>query len=238
MTKSWAVTSVLLAVGLVLTGVLSGRGGVQVQETRLDRLPMALGDWTGQEERFEGKVYRVLNADVNVLRRYRNSSGDFLWLYIGYYGTEKGGRTGHLPQHCYPGAGWEIKEWEKDVVSRPGGSPVRVNRLRVQRGGESRLALYWVHADKTRVLDSGWKMNVTRLVRRIASNRDDGAFVRISAPVSLDPEKTAALQRDFAAHLLRELPNHWPVEVSRPSSRSLWARLWSPRNTVRARTAG
>jgi EpsI family protein len=191
--KSWRITCLALVLTLGPAALASRRGEVRVTDQRLDSLPRQLGPWSGEDHRFDDKVYKALNADANLLRMYTGGGAD-LWLYIGYYGTEKGGRTGHLPRHCYPGSGWEIERMGRETVAGPGGDPRHVNTILVRRGEERRLALYWIHAGGDRVLDSGWRMNVTRLFRRIAENRDDGAFVRISGPVGAGgvAEATAA----------------------------------------------
>src|SRR5207244_1770195 len=108
---------------------------------------------------------QVLNADGHLLRRYEKSPAQFLWLYVGYYGTEKGGRTGHLPQYCLPGAGYQIESLGKEWIQTAGGDEVRVNRLLARKNGEETLILYWIQSDGSRVVDSGVKMNINRFMR-------------------------------------------------------------------------
>ena len=36
------------------------------------------------------------------------AEADPIWVYIGYYGTERGGRPEHVPRGCFTGAGWDI----------------------------------------------------------------------------------------------------------------------------------
>ena len=35
-------------------------------------------------------IEAMLRADAQVQRRYRNASGEIIWLYVGYYGTKRG----------------------------------------------------------------------------------------------------------------------------------------------------
>jgi len=66
-------------------------------------------------------VYAVLETISNVYRRYADADGRVIQLYIGYYGTAKGGRPSHVPQYCYTGHGYSIETWEN--LQRPDGRP-------------------------------------------------------------------------------------------------------------------
>lgn len=221
MKKSLVVTMVLLSLCSFSIYAISQRGHVAVLEDRLVQLPLVLGPWRGEDRRFDDAVYKVLASDANILRRYTNKAGQVLWLYIGYYGTEKGGRTGHLPQYCYTGSGWDIEKLDRQTIDSASGTPVTVNKILVKNGVLQNLALYWIHSGENVVLDRGWKMNVHRLWRRITTNRDDGAFVRISAPVLENrTSEVLAYEKEFVALLLEELPRCWPLEKEITKKRS------------------
>ena len=51
-----------------------------------------------------------LRADFNLQRAYTGPAGSLIWLYLGYYGTDRGGRPEHTPRGCYTGAGWGIEQ--------------------------------------------------------------------------------------------------------------------------------
>lgn len=213
MKRSFIISAFILALSILFISYVSRRGQVIVTEKRLDTLPMSLAGRTGYDATFDDGVYKVLNADQNLLRRYVGEEGDLVWLYIGYYGTQKGGRTGHLPQYCYPGSGWDINEMSKVSLRNIDGNPVTVNKITVSRKGVKTIALYWIHSDRDRVMDSGLKMNLNRFSRRIRDNRDDGAFVRISRVAYENDEKKCLEEvKRFAEELIKALPRHWPVE--------------------------
>jgi EpsI family protein len=71
---------------------------------------MEIAGFKATEDSFSDAVYKELNADMHVYRHYRSDDGRQVDLYIGYYGTAKGGRTPHNPYGCLPGAGWGIVE--------------------------------------------------------------------------------------------------------------------------------
>jgi EpsI family protein len=205
------ITALLFMTAWAVSAWSTRRVVATVADARLHRLPSSLGGWSGRDFQFDPAVVSTLNADENVLRLYLRAPRDSVWLYIGYYGTNKGGRTGHMPQHCYRGAGYVIERQEKMWINGPEGQ-VRVNAIVARRGRERTAALYWTQ-DNARVMDSGWAMNAHRFFRRLREGRDDGAFVRLSAPVTDDPDAVLRREAEFASHLLLSLPFYWPTEA-------------------------
>ncbi len=219
--------SLLVIAGTIAFPIAWG-SDVVVARVNLDQLPRRILGLNGRDDRFDESVYRVLNADYHLLREYRSDAHPAVWLYIGYYGTAKGGRPSHVPQSCYTGQGFSIVEWTK--VRAPGGTDGMLNKMHVKRGNEHQLVVFW-HQSRDTVLADGIEQNLHRLKNRLLYNRDDGAFVRLSTSMSPDNEAEAlARLQDFAGELLRLLPAHWPEErpvssvespVSRAKSREL-----------------
>ncbi len=231
---SFLISVALLVIGGAIAFPIAWGSDVVVTEINLDQLPRHIGGLEGRDDRFDESVYRVLNADYHVLREYRGAGDRGVWLYIGYYGTAKGGRPSHVPQSCYTGQGFSIVEWTKVPVlspepSRPVPSPEatrraspegtrRVNKMHVKRGNVHQLVLFW-HQSKDKVLADGIEQNLHRLKNRLLYNRDDGAFVRLSTSMSPDIEAEAlALLQNFAGELVKLGPANWPEE--RPGSRA------------------
>jgi EpsI family protein len=181
-------------------------------EKRLSTFPMELEGWKGKDDPFDSKVMAVVGTDDDLHRIYRKGDS-YLWLYVGYYGTRKGGRTGHMPNYCYPAAGYRVVTLEKLEVPGLDGRTERVNHLVLERKGQMTSTLYWIHSGEHRVLTDGWMMNMTRLRRRLMDGRDDGALVRISGPVQGSLEQTVERQRRFAQEFLETVPTHWPLET-------------------------
>jgi EpsI family protein len=207
----------LTLLGLTTTGtfLISSRGEVLVTEKRLNRLPYAIDKWTGEDHQFEDSINRLLNPDDSLFRQYNSTDNNPLWLYIGYYGTKKGGFTGHTPKYCYPGGGWTIIEWDNvDVHWKSRNTTVQINKILVQKGDAQESVLFWYHSAGDKVLDMGPRFRLNRFWRKITTNRVDGAFVRISAPVLNDVDETLEYEKEFASNLLEYLPQCWPVEES------------------------
>ena len=217
--------SVVLAVVLAAAGLgawaLRLRAPLEVSAASLDAIPFELAGWRGHDIPLEDTVERMLRADHNVQRTYLDPAGGLVWLYVGYYGTERGGRSEHSPFVCYPAAGWDVVAGSERTVEVPGGG--RVTEIRVVRSGEERLVHFWYRSHRAPHLVGEVEHEWDRFVGRIWHGRADGAFVRISAPLDGTSEDSvrARLFR-FGSALDTELAEHWPKE--RPRARRLAGR--------------
>ena len=212
--RSFIVAISALAVTLVLVALVAARGVPTVVRTNLENLPLQIGHYTGKEDFFSQEVYDVLQADRHVYRHYQSPQGDQVDLYIGYYGTAKGGRTGHNPFACLPGAGWGIVE-KGTVLLKPSYYPegVRVNYVVSRKGETYNVMLHWYQSAKTKILSSGFQQNVQRFIGKVFTNRNDGAYVQVSSLSSQDQvEQVIKDLETFGMHVLELIPTYWPEE--------------------------
>jgi EpsI family protein len=170
------------------------------------------------------KVLELLKLSDYVMRVYvptrpgTSQSGPFegqtrqaaapVWLYVGYYGSQRTGATYHSPKNCLPGGGWVFKSSElvKGVLpGRPGDS---INRVVIEKGFDRQLILYW-YQDRGRVVASEYAAKGYLILDATTRNRTDGALVRVSTPVIGSEQEaflhaTAFVEQAFpalAAHL-------------------------------------
>ncbi len=216
--KFFSVTVLLMISSLLITTLISNRGVPAVIAFNLEKIPMELDGFNGQRDLFPQRVYDALNADENVYRHYRSAQGDQVDLYIGYYGTAKGGRTGHNPYGCLPGAGWGIIISEKlplDSVDQPNDKKKKIfiNHILARQGDKFVNMFYWYQTRGNRIIDSGIQQNIDRFLSRLLDNRNDGAFVQISTFSKEDTiESARELGRSFAVKIMTLLPSYWPIE--------------------------
>lgn len=203
----------LVLLGLTLGGVfyLAQRPTLVVTETRLEYLPMQIGALKGTDLFFEESVYKILNADMNIFRDYVSPTGQTINLYVGYYGTAKGGRASHLPQYCYTGQGWAIETWNQATLNTSS-SKVSINRMIVKKGNYRQLVYFWFQAEET-IMTTGWEQNVYKFQHKLLYNRNDGAFVRVSTllPAGQEAQAEEAV-RQFSHTIMTLLTQFWPVE--------------------------
>jgi EpsI family protein len=203
------VAIILLVVGSIAWG-LALRPRLSVDATALDALPTRLGSWTSEDVPLEATVESMLQADYNVQRLYRHESGDVVWVYFGYYGTERGGTPEHTPQVCYKAQGWEIEDHELLEVA----GELRVNELVVSFGGERQLVHYWFRSFRKTGLRGGFDQLLDHLMGRLTNDRADGSLVRVSTPIE-DGDRDGARSRLLAFDTSFDtlLAAHWPREA-------------------------
>jgi EpsI family protein len=197
-----------------LVALIATRGEPVVIKTNLENLPMEIAGYRASEDYFPDKVYKELNADRHVYRHYRNGDGKQVDLYIGYYGTAKGGRTPHNPYACLPGGGWGIidtKHMNLKTNNYPNG--VAVNYILARKGETYETVLHWYQSAGNKVLSTGIQQNIERFIGRVFYNRNDGAFVRVSVfGKEANLKEANLLAKSFAEKTLDLLPEYWPVE--------------------------
>lgn len=212
--KSFTISVIIILLSVALVAAISLRGEPVVVATNLENIPMEIAGFKATEDFFSKAVYDELNADIHVYRHCRSPDGKRVDLYIGYYGTAKGGRTGHNPYACLPGAGWGIIDSGKvRLTGVRYANGVYVNYVLARRDNVYETVLHWYQSAGTKVLATGIQQNIQRFIGRVLHNRNDGAFVRVSALSSEDDiEESESLVRFFAQEVLHLLPKYWPVE--------------------------
>ena len=212
--RSFTISLIILLSTIVLVTLISRRGEPVVVKTNLENLPTEIVGFKATEDFFPDSVYRELNADKHVYRHYRNADGKQVDLYIGYYGTAKGGRTGHNPYACLPGAGWGIVDTKRvslKVNKYPNGIPI--NYILARKGETYESVLHWYQSAGNKVLSTGIQQNIERFKGRVFYNRNDGAFVRVSVLTGgKGIEEANLLAKIFAEKVLDLIPKYWPIE--------------------------
>jgi EpsI family protein len=212
--KSFVVSLTILLVTIAIVVLISQRGEPVVVKTNLENLPMEIAGYRATEDFFPDSVYKELNADRHVYRHYRNNDGKQVDLYIGYYGTAKGGRTAHNPYGCLPGAGWGIVD-SKLVRLKTSyyAEGVTINYILAKKGETYETVLHWYQSAGDKVLSTGIQQNIERFIGRVFYNRNDGAFVRVSVfGKEENLQEANLLAKSFAGKVLNLLPGYWPLE--------------------------
>ena len=126
-----------------------------------------------------------------------------LWLYVGYYQSQRTGSTYHSPKNCLPGSGWQFVETDQVVVPASDTTSILINKVLIQKGLDKQIILYW-YQDRGRVIASEYWAKGYMIWDAMTQNRTDGSLVRISVPVTTTPD--AAYQ--YGLSFLRDA---WPL---------------------------
>jgi EpsI family protein len=231
MLRSETLQTASIAAALVAAGCLAWwiqlRPPLYVDPAPLGTVPGSIDVWESVDIPLGATVESMLRADFNLQRIYYHPVWGRIEVYLGYYGTERGGRPEHTPWACYPSAGWTITEDQKVWVDRE--RDLRANELVVEKAGEEHLVLFWYRSFRSTGLVNGLDQALDRIAGRLAADRSDGALVRISTPIPYgDPGVVRGRLVRFAAEFDRLLAERWPVESaqrpdhgSRPAGSSL-----------------
>jgi EpsI family protein len=184
--------------------------------------------WIGREVGLEPEIRSVLKVDDYMMRVYlpmrpegRLTPHVPVWLYVGYYQTQRTGVTYHSPLNCLPGSGWSIlsREVVPVGVAEHGAearSGLRVNKVLIQKGLETQLILYW-YQDRGRSITDEYWAKAYLLLDAMMRNRTDGALVRISVPLApssgggLGVEEAFGIANQFLQDAYPRLMAHLPV---------------------------
>ena len=188
---------------------LSFRTFSEGDPTSLDALPFSLGGWQATSIEMDQSVADMLNADHNVQRAYQHRLGYTTFVYIGYYGTGRGGTPEHTPDVCYPSQGWAITE---DTKHRVGGqNGLELSEYVVEKEGERRLVHFWYRTGRASGMTSIWQLRLSHFWGRLGNSGGDGALIRLSTPLDVS-DYDAVQGRLFAMDTLveAELDRKWP----------------------------
>lgn len=181
---------------------------------KLDNLAPQLGVWREAEtESLDPQTLEVLKPDDYIQRTYLGEGGVPVYLFIGYFSSQRNGQTYHSPQNCLPGAGWTMESRERQQVGsdQPAGQG-EINQFIISKDGLKMLTLYWYQGRGRTVASEYWGKIYT-VKDAVARQRTDGALVRVMLPIDEGRGgEQAALKAgmDFVSHLLPELPRYIP----------------------------
>ena len=186
-----ALSAGILVAALVLVQLRSSGEAVPIRKSFKD-FPGVVGAWRAEQTTtFDDEIINILKVNDYVMRRYVDE-GQSIWLYMGYWQTQRKGAQIHSPKNCLPGAGWEPVEAKMlDIPLGSERSPIRVNRYLLQKDRERLLVLYW-YQSQGRAIASEVDARVQLVKNALFHNRTDGALVRVSSSVQGSVAETEA----------------------------------------------
>ncbi len=185
-----SISTALLLMTLLVLQFRSSGEAVPIRKA-LDLFPIELGRWQARPDTaLDPETINLLKVNDYLMHRYVHESGQSLWLYIGYWATQRKGAEFHSPKNCLPGEGWEPVEATRIVIALPiHYAPITVNRYVIQKDRSMQVVLYWYQAHGRAI--AGEVDAKIELVRgAITRNRTDGALVRVSSVVAGNPQDT------------------------------------------------
>ncbi len=209
----FAVTTGLL-VGALVVGGMTERRIPESLAVPLDRIDSHISGWTEiSQQKLDGPTLKALDPTSYLSRTYSKGASQ-IGLFIAYYAEQRAGESMHSPNHCLPGAGWDIMERGSATLSVMG-RHVQINNYKIQNLGTRMLMLYW-YQSRNRILASEYTGKVLLARDTLLSGLTGGSIVRI---MLTDDQAASAQGVAFAADVIpqvqRCLGNESPSTLSR-----------------------
>ncbi len=196
--RRYVLTISILIAAIIASNLPSSPEPV-LNRKSLKEFPSEIGNWLLlRDQRIDERAMAVLQADDYIMRTYSNDKGEAMSLYIGYFKTQKEGKTNHSPRQCLPGAGWSEVETAPVMLQVTDHNPgqIPVNRYLMKKGNDTELFLFW-YDGRGRQIANEYLTKAYLIWDSISKNRTDGALIRVNMRVASDPEKTLKIQTEF-----------------------------------------
>jgi len=228
----------ILLSGAALNAYLSSPD-ILLPRKSLSEFPKVFGDWTMvSEQSIDDKALKILQVDDYLVRNYRNSRGEILGLYIGYWKSQREGKGIHSPRQCLPGSGWvpidaticqvpvesaynstfntqnsRLNPSSNSSLniqdSKFSPSTVPVNKFLMGKGLDRQLYLFWYHG-RNRIYASEYGNRLYLIWDALTRKRTDGALIRVNNTVRESPEDSLQTQLEFVQLFVPALEQYIP----------------------------
>ncbi len=167
----------LISTGLYVNIVRYDRV-ITSEKVNLDNFPIEAGDWKMTKRNFlSAKVLDVLKSDEEIMRKYVNSQGDHVWIFLAYFRDQKYGEQIHSPKHCLPGSGWNIKQTKSLKFTDP--VKFEANRLVINQKTEEEIMVYWF-CTQHGIIRNEYQLKIDLAISSLLRKPSDAAFIRIN----------------------------------------------------------
>jgi EpsI family protein len=193
-----------------------------------DHFPLELDDWAcDAAQPMDEKVLHILGATDYLICNFADvDRAQVINVYVGYHATQVRDGSGrfdvnaiHPPEHCLPGAGWDIVDARVvrlDLPGLPQGHGLgavgpEAKRFVIARGDARQLVYFW-YQTQGRVIARNTDVLFYRFWGRATQGRTDGSLVRLTVPIRNGNVAAAeASVRDFARRFVPHLQGYIPL---------------------------
>ncbi len=211
MKRNLIIATVLILLGGIVANYLRFAEPMPDSQPSYSLIPMEKNGYFATEHRFDESSYDILQADTTTLRLYNNPDDHPIWLFIGYFESQKYGSQIHSPRHCLPGSGWKIRKHEPYVLKLADGSSREINRLIITERDRKEIMLYWFET-RGGSIRSEFGLKWDLMMNSLALRPSDAAFIRVNLPLLPDDNVedatnvAVAYLQEFLPDIERALP--------------------------------
>jgi EpsI family protein len=177
--------------------------------------PLEVKSWScrGLQEMSDDVLRKLGVTDYLLCDFFNPELNAVVNVYVGYHQSQTrdtGGRDNliHPPEHCLPGAGWDIIE--SDIVPLDLGFGGEAKRVIIAKGNQRNLVYFW-YQSRGRTIARNHEKILYLFFDRATTRRTDGSLVRFTIPVLHGDQETAEETfRSVAQSLTPLLPDYVP----------------------------
>jgi len=174
--KYLVVISILIVVCLLVLKVEKAKGKI-ISDIDFKSFPLVVDGWEGRDISLDESVYEILETRDVFIRRYKDKAGDEVELAVVYSGHDR--QAFHPPEICYIGAGAQIINQGREVVSLGKVGNLNVNRLDMDYKHNRIKAWYWFLVGD-RFVGNYYKQQLYFVWDALRGRKLQGALIRVS----------------------------------------------------------
>jgi len=172
----WIVIVTFILATFIIVRIEMAHKGISYS-ARLDKFPLKIGNWQGQDIKVENHVLEILGTKDVIMRRYKDRSGDVVLLTVVYSVNNRD--SFHPPEYCYIGGGGRLISKTKEEILLDGGTNFIANKLVMKYSGGVIKAWYWYCAGNT-FTDNYYLQQANFIWKALRGRGLEGALIRVS----------------------------------------------------------
>ena len=170
----------------------------------MSNFPMTVGEWQATDISLSKRDYEILETKNLIMRDYKNSKGDSLYLYIVY--SENNRKVTHPPELCFTGSGLTIVDKSSIQLT----DNIRGVKLLMEKSDNRELVAYWFRAGSLNT-DSYIKQQLKVVFDLLRGRRTSCALIRLSTDIKDNNQEVALkLLKSFTAQIEPLLAKYVP----------------------------
>ena len=171
--------------------------------------PLQVKSWScrGLQEMSDDVLRRLGVTDYLLCDFFNPELNAVANVYVGYHQSQTRDTGGsdnliHPPEHCLPGAGWDIIK--SDIVPLDLGFGGEAKRVIIAKGNQRNLVYFW-YQSRGRTIARNHEKVLYLFYDRATKRRTDGSLIRFTVPVIRGDEDKAEKTFQSAAQSLTPL---------------------------------
>ncbi|MFH1563732.1 MAG: exosortase C-terminal domain/associated protein EpsI [Nitrospirota bacterium] len=176
--KNYTIVISLLSFALLIIILLS-LPSPSAKDIGLEDFPEMVGQWQGENQPIDQKIYEMLPESDLLLRVYKNIKGDVISLFI--VASSSNPEAFHPPELCLGGAGAQFLKKDTKNISF-GKERIKVNKLYIKEKNREDLTLYWFRVG-VKTTHSFYTHQLNMIFDQIMRKRSISAMIRVITTV-------------------------------------------------------